>query len=138
MSVGASLRQTFGQWFEAFGTRDSRAIGDLIDAETAAPRHAPPVCDLCGRRLLLGEPLNRFRKDDGVVTVCPVCEPEALLVGYVRLQAEGDPARWYTTDGQVVRRERQAAEPAVVAEPGEAAEVGLPAEPAPKRLKTAA
>jgi hypothetical protein len=108
MSVGASLKRTVDRWFEAFGTRDSRAVGDLVDPEPPGPRHGPPACDLCGRRLLLGEPLNRFHKDDCVVVICPVCEPEALLVGYVRLPSEGDPARWYTIEGQVMRVERPA------------------------------
>ena len=136
MSVGASLKGTVERWFEAFGTRDSRVIGDLVDAEPVPARHAPPACDLCGRRLLLGEPLNRFRKDDGVVVICPVCEPEALLVGYVRLPSERDPARWYTVDGQVMRVERPVAVAALSEPEGDAsAEDGARDR---KRLKTAA
>lgn len=131
MSVGASLKRTFEQWFEAFGTRDSRAIGDLVD-QPPQRRHGPPACDLCGRRLLLGEPLNRFRRDNEEVVICPVCEPEALLVGYVRLPSDVAPERWYVLEGQVTRVERPAEEPAP--------------EPAPstgssrrrRRLKTAA
>ncbi len=108
MDVGGSLRRIVARWAEALGEHDTNAVGALAEREEAspwAPPWAPPSCGLCGRRLLPGEPLSRFAMDGDVVVVCPVCEPDALLVGYVRLRQPGGRERCSALGAEVVKIE---------------------------------
>ncbi len=108
MDVGGSLQRLLARWAESLGAKDGRGSAEPL-GQGLAERYGPPSCALCGRRLLPGEPLGRFAIDGDVVVVCPVCEPDALMGGYLRVRPEGRPERWSTAGGQVTRVDRRSA-----------------------------
>jgi hypothetical protein len=41
-------------------------------------------CDLCRRTILVGEEIGHFRREDRLLTVCPLCAGRLLTQGSVR------------------------------------------------------
>lgn len=105
MDVRERLRRTMERWFA--GTWDDGPGGQTREQSAGRPTGGPPTCDLCGRRLLLGERLGRLRDGEHVVVACPVCAAEALRAGCVRATSDHDDRWWRGFLGQVSRVERR-------------------------------
>ncbi len=54
------------------------------DAAAGVRRHAAAECGVCGRTILIDERTTRFRVEERLVEVCPLCKESLLEQGYSR------------------------------------------------------
>jgi hypothetical protein len=58
----------------------AEAAGD----EVSSLRRAAGACGVCWRTILVGERTTRFRVEERLVEVCPLCKESLLEQGYSR------------------------------------------------------
>ncbi len=73
-------------WFRRSPRRQRGELieGAVREGEALARVWGIEACDVCGRTILLGEGISRFRSSERVLKVCPTCEAKAVSDGFQR------------------------------------------------------
>jgi hypothetical protein len=84
--MGWGTRDSLVGWLRGRLAAHHSAEEDAWGGGGRAHERVPGVarCDVCGRTILAGEEISRFRRDERLVAVCSLCEARILAQGFVR------------------------------------------------------